>query len=168
MLNEEDDTFASVSWEDHPPEQQPTVSSHRYQQQSIHPYPHAPPDTALAAGSADEDEDEHEDEHEHDDGHPQSQPLLVVQVKLPVRELEGTKDSFVSYLVSAQVICTITTTSSSRCSLPLADRVVCLLPDRPPHLPVQKPIRTQTLPGLRLPPRPSHQGLPRLSRPSSP
>ncbi|PLW27262.1 hypothetical protein PCASD_23964 [Puccinia coronata f. sp. avenae] len=102
MLNEEDDTFASVSWEDHPPEQQPTVSSHRYQQQSIHPYPHAPPDTALAAGSADEDEHEHEHEHEHDDGHPQSQPLLAVQVKLPVRELEGTKDSFVSYLVSAQ------------------------------------------------------------------
>ncbi|PLW52883.1 hypothetical protein PCANC_08725 [Puccinia coronata f. sp. avenae] len=102
MLNEEDDTFASVSWEDHPPEQQPTVSSHRYQQQSIHPYPHAPPDTALAAGSADEDEHEHEHEHEHDDGHPQIQPLLAVQVKLPVRELEGTKDSFVSYLVSAQ------------------------------------------------------------------
>jgi len=84
MLNEEDDTFASVSWDEQP-------NDHQQQQPFAFPdKQHS--DRRHSTGNINNDSPETN----------QSSSFLTVQVKLPVRELEGTKDSFVSYLVTAQ------------------------------------------------------------------
>ena len=86
MLNEEDDTFASVSWDEQP-------NDHQQQQPFAFPdKQHS--DRRHSTGNINNDSPETN----------QSSSFLTVQVKLPVRELEGTKDSFVSYLVTAQVL----------------------------------------------------------------
>ncbi|KAA1112759.1 intercellular trafficking and secretion [Puccinia graminis f. sp. tritici] len=105
---DEDDTFASVSWDD-PPQPQANSSQHHYQQEPIREYTQQD----LATSEQQQEELHHQNTNSnrrHSTGNLNSdspknqQPnsSLTVHVKLPVRELEGTKDSFVSYLVTAQ------------------------------------------------------------------
>ncbi|OAW00097.1 hypothetical protein PTTG_05942 [Puccinia triticina 1-1 BBBD Race 1] len=105
---DEDDTFASVSWEDDAkPNEHPQTSNHLYQQEPIHYPTHQDLASEQPHQTTATTSNNSQSSRRHSTGNlipedPQPNALLTLHVKLPVRELEGTKDSFVSYLVSAQ------------------------------------------------------------------
>ncbi|KAH9447815.1 hypothetical protein Pst134EB_021812 [Puccinia striiformis f. sp. tritici] len=90
---DEDDTFASVSWDDHSANHQAQIINQESSSSSTtkNLYQQEPIQAA---------EQDNDGNNLNQESKPTS--FLTVQVKLPIRELEGTKDSFVSYLVAAQ------------------------------------------------------------------
>ncbi|MBW0545694.1 hypothetical protein O181_085409 [Austropuccinia psidii MF-1] len=103
MLDE--DSFASVSWDRAPAQPSPSTSSLN----------HSPTDISSRRQSSFEALTRRRSTS--DLVHPEPKPAqLAIHVKQPVRELEGTKDTFVSYLVTAQTNLSIfqSATPSSR------------------------------------------------------
>ncbi|WAR60239.1 hypothetical protein PtB15_9B176 [Puccinia triticina] len=106
---DEDDTFASVSWEDDAkPNEHPQTSNHLYQQEPIHYPTHQDLASEQPHQTTATTSNNSQSSRRHSTGNlipedPQPNALLTLHVKLPVRELEGTKDSFVSYLTDLPI-----------------------------------------------------------------
>lgn len=86
MLGDEEDVFDSVTWEN------PVDNTTGYEAQ-----PTAPP---LGPGFR---QSTSESEEGRDPNEPKWEGYLITSVKDPVKELPETKDTYVSYLVSAEV-----------------------------------------------------------------
>lgn len=158
----DDDFSASIAWDTNP------STSH-----SISPSPSQPTPTTSTNHSSDPYSayDQHpttSTQHDHhSDGHPTTttgdqegagQAIRNVQVKDSKVELEGTNDTFVSYLVCAQV------RLFPFFFLPLPPLTPRFRADRPPELLVPYSLGPETFPRLCLPPRCAHEGLPGVRR----
>lgn len=92
----EQDTFTNVSWSDHVQEQ---TSRQSVDEDLHHGIPATVTDVANAAAAAATGPADHDD----DLGHGAGAEKLECTVGQPIKENDGTKDAFVSYLITTHV-----------------------------------------------------------------
>lgn len=137
MLGEEEDVFDSVTWET------PADNNKDYDAQ-----PNAPPQgPGFRQTTFDSEEGSNE---------PKWEGYLITSVRDPVKELPETKDTYVSYLVTAEV--------RKRTGISIEDMCSPTRVDRPSHILDEGPCVKEEIQRLCLSPRTSGEGLPSMCR----
>lgn len=139
MLGEEEDVFDSVTWE--------TPAHNPYDAQATEASMPARP--GFRQSNADDERGPHE---------PKWEGYLITQVKDPQKELPETKDTYVSYLVTAKVRAPVSTDMA---------RGLITWIDQPAYILHTQSFITKALSGFRLSTNTSCEGLSSMCRPSA-